>query len=162
MTGWSYTLPAGSLPFHWTRNGTRMPPSQVVPLTPLNGPLSEAFTASGPPLSLMKKISVSSSIPASRSLASPRPIAVVQGRQHGRVGPPLLVLDVREPRQVLLGRLHRAVDGVERPVQEERLLGLCFSMNATPSRAKASVRYSFSWTSSLPRKMAVCPVPDRR
>src|SRR5262245_33846968 len=35
---------------------------------------------------------------------------------------------------------------------------LCFSMNAKPSRANASVRYSFSGTASLPRKIAAVTV----
>ena len=36
----------------------------------------------------------------------------------------------------------------------------CRSMNATPSRANASVRYSFSCTSCRPRRMEANPVPD--
>jgi hypothetical protein len=45
---------------------------------------------------------------------------IIHRGQHGGVGAAPLVGDVREARQVLLGRVHRCVHGVEREVEEER------------------------------------------
>ena len=99
ITGSSYTLPAGSLPFHAMTNGTRMPPSSVVRFEPRSGVLREPLMVVpgivGPPLSLMKKMSVSSSRPASAQLVEHLADRVVHGRQHRRVGAPLLVGDAR-------------------------------------------------------------------
>ena len=52
-----------------------MPPSQVVAFVPRRGSLREVVCGVGPPLSLMKKISVFSSSPASWTLASTAPTA---------------------------------------------------------------------------------------
>ena len=58
----------------WTMNGTRMPPSSVCRFEPRSGALTAPFTVVpslvGPPLSLMKKISVRCSRSVSRNLAS--------------------------------------------------------------------------------------------
>src|SRR5439155_10080034 len=73
--GKSYVLPAGILPIHWAQNGMRVPPSDVVALNPRSGPLFDVVDAVGPPLSEKKKMSVFSSSPRSRTLASTFPTA---------------------------------------------------------------------------------------
>ena len=118
-------------------NGTRMPPSQVWRFEPRSGVLVEPLIVVpaivGPPLSLKKKTSVFSSSPSARERGERSADGVVHRRHHGGIGAALLVGDVREPRQVLLGRLHRRVDGVEGQIEEERPR---FSrlMNATARR----------------------------
>ena len=54
--------------------GTRMPPSHVCAFRPRSGPFDDPL-AGGPPLSLMKKMSVDSSSPASRTLPRTWPMA---------------------------------------------------------------------------------------
>ena len=121
MIGFSYTLPAGILPFHLTMNGTRVPPSQVVALKPRSGPFFEVVLAVGPPLSARKKMSVFSSCADLLDLGEHAADGVVHRRHHGGKHLPL-AFDVREAVEVLLRRLQRGVLGVERQVQEEGLV----------------------------------------
>jgi hypothetical protein len=95
--------------------GTRMPPSHTEPLWPASGPFDEPL-AGGPPLSLKKK--TSAAVP---HLLEHEADVVVQGGQHGGIGPSSLVLDGGKATQVLLGRLERVVHRVERQVEEEGL-----------------------------------------
>ena len=64
------TVPAGTRPGQRTMQGTRKPPSQVVPFIPRRPPVLPPYHG---PLSLVKTTSVRSSIPRSSSLASTRP-----------------------------------------------------------------------------------------
>ena len=126
ITGCSYTDPAGSLPFHCTTNGTRMPPSSVVRLEPRNGSLREPLMVVprmvGPPLSLKKKISVFSSRSRGPERVEHLADGLVHRGEHRGVGLARVVGDRREPLQSAVGRVHRRVDRVEGEVKQERLV----------------------------------------
>ena len=71
----SVDVPGAIRPGHQAMVGSRMPPSQVLPLAPRNGaalPPSLPFTAQGP-LSLVKMTSVRWSSFRSRNVSSTRP-----------------------------------------------------------------------------------------
>ena len=120
ITGRSSTLPAGTCPVHWIMKGMRMPPSHVVAFVPRRGSFREVVCGVGPPLSLMKKISVDSS---SRALCNlPRTAhRVIHRRKHGGERLPLRVVDFREACPIIRGRLQRRMHGMEGEVEEERL-----------------------------------------
>ena len=124
MTGWSYTLPAGSWAGHFTKYGTRMPPSSVVRFEPRSGVLIDALPEVpgivGPPLSLMKNTSVFSSSCASRSLSSTAPIAssiadIIAAYVRRRSSPIYLNFSSRSSVGV-----HRRVHRVEGQIKKER------------------------------------------
>ena len=85
-----------------------MPPSSVVRFEPRSGSLREPLIVVpgmvGPPLSLKKTISVSSSRPSRAELLQHLADRLVHGREHRGVGPARLVLDRREPLQPGVGR----------------------------------------------------------
>ena len=128
MIGLRSTRPSGRRPFHFMMNGTRMPPSHVVRFDPLKGalldPLIVVVVIVGPPLSLKKTISVFSFQVVFAQCRQHLADSVVQRRHHGGIRAALLILDVCEPRQVLLGRVHGRVDGVEGEIEEEGLGGV--------------------------------------
>ena len=126
ITGLSYTLPAGTCPGHFTKNGTRMPPSSVVRFEPRNGSLRDALIEVpgivGPPLSLKKNTSVLSSRFLLVQRLSTLADRIVHRRHHAGVRAAILVFDVLELLEPIIGRVHRRVNGVEREIEEERLL----------------------------------------
>jgi hypothetical protein len=78
IAGFSYVVPGAMTPGHCISMGTRIPPSKVSHFEPRRGVLIDpltAFRVVGPPLSLVKTMSVWSSSPASSSSVSTRPMA---------------------------------------------------------------------------------------